>query len=70
MSIRDKLLALERQAELGGGVERIARQHRDKKLTARERLELCDGSLVDKDHAAQTERPEQNEFRVEAPLLN
>ena len=37
---RARLEALERQAELGGGTERIAKQHEAGKLTARERLEL------------------------------
>ncbi len=50
-SIKEKLLALEQQAELGGGPDRIARQHRDNKLTARERLEtlLDPGSFVELD---------------------
>ena len=38
--LRARLEALERQAELGGGEERIARQHEAGKLTARERLDL------------------------------
>jgi propionyl-CoA carboxylase beta chain len=38
--LRARLQALERQAELGGGPERIAKQHEAGKLTARERLEL------------------------------
>ena len=38
--LRARLDALERQAELGGGPERIAKQHEAGKLTARERLEL------------------------------
>ncbi|MBL8786567.1 MAG: acyl-CoA carboxylase subunit beta [Deltaproteobacteria bacterium] len=37
-SITERLQSLERQAELGGGPDRIARQHKEKKLTARERL--------------------------------
>jgi propionyl-CoA carboxylase beta chain len=38
-----RLEALERRAEQGGGVERIARQHQAGKLTARERIDLlCD----------------------------
>jgi propionyl-CoA carboxylase beta chain len=37
---RDKLAALDAQAELGGGQERIEKQHQDGKLTARERIEL------------------------------
>jgi propionyl-CoA carboxylase beta chain len=51
MSIKEKLLALEREAELGGGEDRIARQHAAKKLTARERLELLldPGSFVELD---------------------
>ncbi|MFA6955415.1 MAG: acyl-CoA carboxylase subunit beta [Thermoanaerobaculia bacterium] len=43
MSIEKKLEELERrkrQSELGGGEERIARQHADGKLTARERISL------------------------------
>jgi propionyl-CoA carboxylase beta chain len=38
--LRARLEALERQAELGGGEERIARQHEAGKLSARERLDL------------------------------
>jgi propionyl-CoA carboxylase beta chain len=38
--LRARLDALERQAELGGGSERIAKQHEAGKLTARERLDL------------------------------
>ena len=34
-----RLSALERRAELGGGADRIARQHAAGKLTARERIE-------------------------------
>src|SRR5690606_34843938 len=37
---RARLEALERQAELGGGEARIAKQHEAGKLTARERIEL------------------------------
>ncbi len=43
MSIEKKLEELEsrkRQSELGGGEERVARQHADGKLTARERISL------------------------------
>ena len=43
MSIEKKLEELERrkrQSELGGGEDRIARQHADGKLTARERISL------------------------------
>jgi propionyl-CoA carboxylase beta chain len=35
----DKLKDLERRAELGGGAERLAKQHEQGKLTARERME-------------------------------
>src|ERR671919_2683616 len=38
--LRARLDELERQAEFGGGEERIARQHEAGKLTARERLDL------------------------------
>ena len=46
-----RLDELERQAEQGGGPERIAKQHAAGKLTARERIELfCDpGSFVEYD---------------------
>jgi propionyl-CoA carboxylase beta subunit len=37
---RDRLADLERRAELGGGEERLRRQHEAGKLTARERIEL------------------------------
>lgn len=46
-----RLDALERQAEQGGGTDRIAKQHASGKLTARERVELlCDpGSFIEYD---------------------
>src|SRR4029450_6541900 len=40
MDQRETLADLERRAELGGGVERLERQHAAGKLTARERIEL------------------------------
>src|SRR5260370_2911754 len=51
LSARDKLAALEVQAELGGGQERIDKQHQDGKLTARERIELLldPGSFIELD---------------------
>mgnify|MGYP001144207311 CR=1 FL=1 len=49
--LRNRLLELEKEAELGGGRERIAKQHAEGKLTARERLErlLDPGSFVELD---------------------
>src|SRR5262245_2564685 len=38
--LRARLEKLERQAELGGGEDRIAKQHEAGKLTARERIDL------------------------------
>jgi propionyl-CoA carboxylase beta chain len=51
LSAREKLAALEAQAELGGGRERIDKQHEEGKLTARERIELFldPGSFVELD---------------------
>src|SRR5438045_2546040 len=51
LSPRDKLAALDAQAELGGGEERIAKQHEEGKLTARERIELLldPGSFIELD---------------------
>lgn len=48
---RDKLEKLEKKAHLGGGKERIAKQHQAGKLTARERIEkfLDPGSFVELD---------------------
>src|SRR5438105_15419373 len=48
---REKLAALDAQAELGGGRERIDKQHQEGKLTARERIELFldPGSFVELD---------------------
>jgi propionyl-CoA carboxylase beta chain len=40
MNTIDTLAALERRAELGGGEERLTRQHASGKLTARERIDL------------------------------
>jgi propionyl-CoA carboxylase beta chain len=49
--LRARLKALEDQAELGGGADRIARQHKEGKLTARERLDLLldPGSFMELD---------------------
>jgi propionyl-CoA carboxylase beta chain len=49
--LRARLDALERQAELGGGAERVAKQHEAGKLTARERLDLLldPGTFVELD---------------------
>ncbi len=49
--LRARLDELERQAELGGGSERIAKQHEAGKLTARERLDLLldPGTFVELD---------------------
>src|SRR3989440_6814833 len=48
---REKLAALDTQAELGGGPERIHKQHQEGKLTARERIELLldPGSFIELD---------------------
>jgi propionyl-CoA carboxylase beta chain len=48
---REKLAALDAQAELGGGQERIEKQHQEGKLTARDRIELLldPGSFVELD---------------------
>ena len=48
---REKLAALDAQAELGGGQERIDKQHQEGKLTARERIELLldPGSFLELD---------------------
>src|SRR5881227_1168649 len=48
---REKLAALDLQAELGGGEERVEKQHQEGKLTARERIELLldPGSFVELD---------------------
>ena len=40
MNPKDLLSELEQRAELGGGADRVERQHRAGKLTARERMEL------------------------------
>src|SRR6184192_3920852 len=51
LSAREKLAALGAQAELGGGQERIDKQHQEGKLTARERIELLldPGSFIELD---------------------
>src|SRR5437764_10388078 len=51
LSPREKLAALDEQAELGGGEERIEKQHDEGKLTARERIELLldPGSFIELD---------------------
>ncbi|HXX29433.1 MAG TPA: carboxyl transferase domain-containing protein [Myxococcaceae bacterium] len=50
-ALRSRLEALEEKAELGGGAERIAKQHEAGKLTARERLDLLldPGTFVELD---------------------
>src|SRR5712664_3377691 len=51
LSPREKLAALDAQAELGGGQERVEKQHEEGKLTARERIELLldPGSFIELD---------------------
>src|SRR3954468_13373569 len=51
LSPREKLAALDAQAELGGGQERTEKQHQEGKLTARERIEmfLDPGSFIELD---------------------
>src|SRR6267143_3310725 len=51
LSPREKLAALDAQAELGGGQERIKKQHQEGKLSARERIELLldPGSFIELD---------------------
>src|ERR1700737_4434942 len=51
LSPREKLAALNAQAELGGGQERIDKQHAEGKLSGRERIELFldPGSFVELD---------------------
>src|SRR3954471_5262165 len=51
LAAREKLAALHAQAELGGGPERIEKQHQEGKLTARERIELLlhGGSFIELD---------------------
>src|SRR2546428_900644 len=51
LGAREKRGALDAQAELGGGEERIEKQHEEGKLTARERIELLldPGSFVELD---------------------
>ena len=48
---REKLAALDAQAELGGGKERLDKQHQEGKLSARERIELLldPGSFIELD---------------------
>jgi propionyl-CoA carboxylase beta chain len=48
---RERLAELNRQAELGGGKARIEKQHKDGKLTARERIDLLldPGTFVELD---------------------
>src|ERR1041384_5380503 len=47
--LTDELRALEQKLRLGGGPDKIERQHNQGKLTARERIDL----LLDKDSASQ-----------------
>jgi propionyl-CoA carboxylase beta chain len=51
LSPREKLAALDEQAELGGGADRIEKQHQEGKLTARERIDLLldPGSFIELD---------------------
>ena len=49
--LRQRLAQLEAAAEQGGGADRIAKQHKEGKLTARERLDLLldQGSFTELD---------------------
>ena len=51
LDAQEKLAALNLQADLGGGQDRIEKQHQDGKLTARERIDLLldPGSFVEMD---------------------
>ncbi len=51
LGAREKLAALDAQAELGGGQERVDKQNEEGKLTARERIELLldPGSFIELD---------------------
>src|SRR5262245_32186878 len=51
----EQLRKLNEQAEIGGGEERIAKQHKEGKLTARERIELLldEGSFTEMDRFVQ-----------------
>src|SRR5256884_3971029 len=59
LSPREKLAALDAQAELGGGQERIEKQHPEGELSARERLQLLldPGSFIELDQV-KTHRPD------------
>ncbi len=48
---KDKLLKRRAEAQIGGGIDRIKKQHKNKKLTARERIEfiLDEGSFEEMD---------------------
>ena len=48
---KDKLLKRRAEAQIGGGIDRIKKQHQKKKLTARERIEyiLDEGSFEEMD---------------------
>jgi len=71
MSLQDRFEELHRRnetAELGGGVERIERQHKAGKKTARERLEL----LLDKGSFAEVDRlvvHQSQDFGMEAQRI-
>jgi propionyl-CoA carboxylase beta chain len=71
MSLQDRFEELHRRneaAELGGGVERIERQHKTGKKTARERLEL----LLDKGSFAEVDRlvvHQSQDFGMEAQRI-
>src|SRR5438552_578503 len=71
MSLQDRFEELHRRneaAELGGGVERIERQHKAGKKTARERLEL----LLDKGSFAEVDRlvvHQTQDFGMEAQRI-
>jgi len=56
-SEKDRLAALERQAEMGGGEKALDRHHGKGKLTARERLHLLfdDGSFVEVNQLAESQ---------------
>src|SRR2546428_6232377 len=72
MSLQDRFEELHRRneaAELGGGVERIERQHKTGEKTARERLEL----LLDKGSFPEVDRlvvPHRQGFRMGAQRIS
>src|ERR687883_367429 len=72
MTLKEKIDELNRRtalAEAGGGAERRERQHKDGKLTARERIEFLFGGSLSETNAAKVCKVMDMAMKAGAPMV-